>query len=50
GESTIGTVKGFEDGKYRIEIEGGKIVEVEKAGVKEFVIEMNRRDIFDYLK
>ncbi|KUL87447.1 hypothetical protein ZTR_04747 [Talaromyces verruculosus] len=50
GEATIGTVKGFKDGKYQIEIEGGKLVEVEEADVKEFVIEMNRRDIFDYLK
>ncbi|KUL86033.1 hypothetical protein ZTR_06485 [Talaromyces verruculosus] len=41
GESTIGPVKGFE---------GGKIVEVEKAGAKEYLIEINRRDIFDYLK
>ncbi|KAL2844270.1 hypothetical protein BJX68DRAFT_243287 [Aspergillus pseudodeflectus] len=53
GEFNIGTVTAFEDGKYRIEVQVGEItelIEAEEADVKEFRIEMSRRDIFDYLK
>ncbi|KAK9427413.1 hypothetical protein V1505DRAFT_358803 [Lipomyces doorenjongii] len=46
GESTIGTVKGFENGKYRVEIEGGKIIEVEEEKVKEFKIQMRNKSWF----
>ncbi|CEJ61696.1 hypothetical protein PMG11_10219 [Penicillium brasilianum] len=50
GDFTIGTVKGFKDGKYQVEVEGAKILEVEEADVKEFSIPIQRRDIFDTLK
>ncbi|KAJ0420598.1 hypothetical protein BJY00DRAFT_313015 [Aspergillus carlsbadensis] len=53
GQFNIGTVKTFEDGKYRIEVEVGEItelIEADEADVKEFKIEMSRRDIFDTLK
>jgi hypothetical protein len=43
----------MQDGKYQIEVQVGEItelIEAEEADVKEFRIEMSRRDIFDYLK
>ncbi|KAF3392051.1 hypothetical protein DPV78_010274 [Talaromyces pinophilus] len=50
GDSNIGTVKGFEDGKYRVEVEDGKIIEIEEAKVNEFKIQMTNRGIFETLK
>lgn len=38
------------NGKYRVEVEDGKIIEVEEAKVKEFEIQMSNRGIYETLK
>ncbi|KAF3406872.1 hypothetical protein DPV78_001666, partial [Talaromyces pinophilus] len=45
-ERHIGTVKGFENGKYRVEVDN-KIVEVEENQVQEFVLRMTNRSLFN---
>ncbi|KAJ0416591.1 hypothetical protein BJY00DRAFT_316707 [Aspergillus carlsbadensis] len=50
GERNIGTVKGFENGKYKVEVDGGEVVEVEEADIAEFKIEMMNRGIYETLK
>ncbi|KAL4876112.1 hypothetical protein BJY04DRAFT_223336 [Aspergillus karnatakaensis] len=49
-EFTIGTVKSFENGKYEVEVEDGKIVNVEEGDAKEFKIQMQNRGMFDIFK
>ncbi|CEL05058.1 hypothetical protein ASPCAL06179 [Aspergillus calidoustus] len=36
GSGSVGTVKSFENGIYRVEAKDGKAVELEEAKVKEF--------------
>lgn len=38
------------NGKYQVETEGGKIIEAEEEKVKEFVIQMQNRGIYETLK
>ncbi|KAL3440948.1 hypothetical protein BJX65DRAFT_289534 [Aspergillus insuetus] len=53
GEVNIGTVRAYEDGQYKIEVQGDdttEVILVDEADVKEFKIEMQNRGIFETLK
>ncbi|KAL2808468.1 hypothetical protein BJX63DRAFT_436064 [Aspergillus granulosus] len=40
GKTIIGTVKGYENSKYRIEVDGNSIVEVEESKVVDLELRM----------
>jgi hypothetical protein len=42
---------GFQkDGKYSVEVENGKVIDVEEAKVNEFKIQMSNKGIYETLK